>query len=350
MNDKILYIVWYTHARRAETLARELGAKLVFVYETQLLSPWLRPLRYIVQSWKTWRLLEQERPAFVIVQSPPTFAPLAVALWCKLRSKKRVSYVIDCHPGNFYHPDWRWALPLLRPLARGAITSLLCNEEAQNTLQKWNANSIFLPDGLPDLSSTSGTVGYEGDARIAVISTFADDEPVAEVFAAARLLPHVTFYVTGNPERATSPPRNYTSRLRGKFYVTDNPEHATNELLAHKPENVILTGFLRGSVYNGLLHHVDGIMVLSRLRTTLSCGAFEALSVAKPTIVSDLPEQRQRFSRGFILVENTPEDIARGVETLLNERAAFTQKAELLREEYLSFRQPNLDKLVSLLK
>ena len=185
---------------------------------------------------------------------------------------------------------------------------------------------IFLPDGLPDLSSTAGTVGSKGDARIAVISTIAHDEPVAEVLAAAHLLPQVTFYMTGYPERVTS------------------------ELLSLKPENVILTGFLHGSTYNGLLHNVDGIMVLSKLRTTLSCGAFEALSLAKPTIVSDLPEQRRWFSHGFIMVENTPEDIARGVETLLSERATFTHKAELLREEYASTRQPKLDTLVSQLK
>lgn len=326
MNDKILYIVWYTHARRAETLARELHAKLVFVYESQLLSVWLRPLRYIIQGWKTWRLLERERPAFVIVQSPPIFAPLTVALWCKLRGRKHVSYVLDCHPGTFYHHDWRWALPLVRPLARGAIVSLLCNEDAQDILLKWNVNYLFLPDGLPDLCSTSGTLGSEGEARIAVISAIADDEPLAELFEAARLTPQVTFYLTGDPKRAP------------------------NELLAIKPENVILTGYLRGSIYNGLLHNVQGIIVLSRLRTTLSCGAFEALSLAKPTILSDLPEQRRWFSHGFIMVENTPGDIARGVETLLRERATFLHKAELLREEYRSARQPKLSKLVSLLK
>src|ERR1700685_3701158 len=112
MNGKILYIVWFTHARRAETLSKELGAKLVFVYEAQIKRKWLKPLRYMIQAWKTWMLLERERPAFVIVQSPPVFAPLAVALWCKLRGKKRVSYIIDCHPGTFYHEQWRWALPL----------------------------------------------------------------------------------------------------------------------------------------------------------------------------------------------------------------------------------------------
>jgi hypothetical protein len=326
MNNKILYIVWYKHARRAETLSRELGAKLVFVYETKLLSPWLKPLRYIVQAWKTWHLLEQEHPAFVIVQSPPVFAPLAVALWCKLRGRKGVSYILDCHPGTFYHPQWRWALPVIRPLARRAVVSLLCNEDAQNYMSKWNANYIFLPDGLPDLSLGSGTVGSEGDPRIAVISTLADDEPFLELLKAARLTPHVTYYLTGDLRRATK------------------------EMLAIKPENVIMTGYLRGGIYNGLLHNVQGIVVLSRLQTTLSCGAFEALSLAKPTVVSDLPEQRRWFSSGFIMAENTPEGIAKGVDTLLSEYTTYSLKAELLREEYFSSRQPKLDKLVSLLK
>lgn len=325
MNNKILYIVWYKHARRAETLSRELGAKLVFIYETQLLHPWLKPLRYIVQAWKTWRLLKEERPAFIIVQSPPVFAPLAVALWCKLRGRKRASYILDCHPGTFYHPQWRWALPVIRPLVRSAAVSLLCNEDAQNYMSKWNANYVFLPDGLPDLNPVSGTVGSEGDARIAVISTLADDEPVLELLKAARLTPHVTYYLTGDLRRATK------------------------EMLAIKPENVIMTGYLRGSVYNGLLYNVQGIMVLSRLPTTLSCGAFEALSLAKPTIVSDLPEQRKWFSRGFIMVENTPQGIAQGVDKLLSEYTRHTHQAELLREEYFFSRQPKLEKLISLL-
>lgn len=350
MNGKILYIVWFTHARRAETLSQELGAKLVFVYEGNIKSKWLKPLRYLIQAWKTWLLLERERPAFVIVQSPPVFAPLAVTLWCKLRGKKRVSYIIDCHPGTFYHEQWRWALPLIRPLAQGAITSLLCNEQAQNYLLQWNANYIFLPDGLPDLSSTSDTVGQEGEQRIGVISTFANDEPLVEVFAAARLLPHVSFYVTGNATRVAQQPVKHSHAHDDAFYVGDDSENATNELLSNKPDNVILTGFLRGSVYNGFLHNVDGIMVLSRLLTTLSCGAFEALSLAKPTILSDLPEQRRLFAHGFIMAKNTPEDLARGVETLLNENATYKQKAELLREEYIARRQPNLEKFISLLQ
>ncbi len=325
MNNKILYIVWYPYARRAETVSRELQAKLVFIYESRLRTFWLNPLRYLVQCWRTWHLLEQERPAFVIVQSPPIFAPLAVALWCKLRGKKQVSYILDCHPSTFYNRRWRWAFPLLRLLARNAVVSLLCNEDAQKYLAQWQANYIFLPDGLPDLSSSSNEVSVQSGKSIAVISAFAHDEPAGTIFKAARLTPDVTFYVTGDTKGMTS------------------------ELLASQPENIILTGFLRGSAYNGLLHNVHGIMILATMITTLSCGAFEALSLAKPSIVSDLPEQRRWFSNGFILVENTPEDIAKAVETLLTEHTVYVKKAELLRAEYIAARQPKLDKLVSLL-
>jgi glycosyltransferase involved in cell wall biosynthesis len=326
LKNNILYLVWYLHGRRAETLSRELGAKLVFVYEARLRSFWLRPLGYIIQGWNTWRLLEAERPALVITQSPPVFAPVAVALWCKLRGRKRASYILDCHPGTFYQRYWRWALPLIRPLARGAVVSLLCNEDAQNYLSKWHTNYLFLPDGLPDLSSGSCSVGTEGDARIAVISTFEKDEPILELLEAACLTPHVTYYLTGDLRRATK------------------------EMYAIKPENVIFTGYLQGGVYNGLLHNVQGIMVLSNLKSTLSCGAFEALSLAKPTIISNTPEQSKWFSNGFIMVENTREGIAQGVDKLLSEYATYSYKAELLREDYISARQPKLEKLASLLK
>lgn len=325
-NRSILYCVWYTHARRAETLARELQAKLTFIYAARLRRFWLKPFRYIVQAWQTWRLLEKERPACIIVQSPPIFAPLAVALWCKLRGGKRSSYIIDCHPGTFYHRQWRWALPILRLLARGALVSLLCNEDARYYLQRWQARCLFLPDGLPDLSSYAGDLGSGGEQRIGVISSFAYDEPMLELFEAARLTPQVTYYVTGNPQRSTP------------------------QVLARRPANVVLTGFLHGDAYRGLLHNVQGLVVLATMPYTLCCGAYEALSLARPTILSDLPEQRRLFAHGFVLVRNEPEEIARAVELLLSDLDGFAQQAQTLREEYRALRQPVLEQLVSFLE
>src|SRR5574340_1017700 len=120
MGVKSVFIVWSKHSPRAETLSAELelDAQVSFQYEERLKARWLLPLRYLVQGWKTWRVLEQQRPQVVLVQSPPIFAPLVVAVWCQLRGKtgpsgQRALYALDCHTSTWYHSKWRWAKPLL---------------------------------------------------------------------------------------------------------------------------------------------------------------------------------------------------------------------------------------------
>ncbi len=261
MSFKLVFIVWSNYSQRAENLAAELHGCVSFQYEARLKGRWLLPLRYLAQGWKTWRFLERERPEVVLVQTPPVFAPLVVAAWCKLRGKtgpsmRRIPYAIDCHTSTFHHRLWRWALPLQRLLSRPAAVSLVTDHAALSTLKIWKANGLLLENPLPALSPATGTIGSGGEARVAVISTFDDDEPIAEVFTASRLLPQVTFYLTGDPKRAAT------------------------GLLAQKPENVNLTGFLRGGSYTGLLQNVHGIAVLTNAPHAVNCGAYEALAVA----------------------------------------------------------------------
>jgi len=283
-----------------------------------------------VQGWKTWRFLERERPEVVLVQAPPIFAPLVVSLWCRLRGKRTLSgrracYVIDGHTGAFHHRHWRWSLALLRVLSRQAVATLVTNTAALDMLERWRARGLFLIDGLPDLIPPSGSIGSDGDARVAVISTFSDNEPIEEIFTAARLLPHVTFYVTGDPKRAPS------------------------NLLAQKPENVILTGFLRGGNYTALLKNVHGLVVLTKEENDLSCGAYEALAVAKPVVASNVPEMRRFFTDGFIYVTNTPQAIAEGIQRMLDEQAALTTEVTAMRSKLAAIRQPQFKQLTSLL-
>lgn len=330
MNVKSLFIVWYGYSRRAVSLTSELGGQVNFIYETGLNGRWLTPLRYLVQGWRTWHLLEREQPEVVLVQAPPIFAPLIVALWCELRGKTRlpghqIPYAIDCHTGTFYARRWSWALPLLRLLSRRAAVTLVASEAALGILQDWKVQGIFLVDGLPALSPATGTVGSEGEARVAVICSFDPDEPVTEIFATARLLPHITFYLSGNPKRMAA------------------------KLLSQKPENVILTGFLPDSVYTGLLKNVHGLVILTNERHVLNCGAYEALAVEKPAIISDWPGLRRCFTRGFVYVTNTPEAIAAGIEKMLREQTMLKNEIIAMRSELKSSRQPHFDQFVALL-
>jgi glycosyltransferase involved in cell wall biosynthesis len=332
MEVKSAVIVWTKHSRRAESLSAELGGTLYYCYEPQLKGFWLTPLRYLVQGWKTWHFLEREQPALVVVQSPPVFAGLLVALWCWLRGsdrsvKCRSTYIIDCHSGSFYSATWRWAQPLQSWLARRALVTLVASEDALEIVRRrWHARSIFLVDGLPSLSPASGSIGAEGETRVAVISSFDYDEPLAEVFAAARLLPHVTFYLSGDVKRI---PRS---------------------ILAQKPDNAILTGFLPESHYSGLLSNVNGLVVLTTEPHVLNCGTYEALVMTKPVVVSDWPEIRNCFTRGCVYVSNTAKAIAAGVKTMLDERETLTEEIITMRNDLLTKRQSRFDELVNLVK
>lgn len=328
---KSVFIVWYSYSQRAKTLAAEIGGQVIYQYEAGLKRLWLTPLRYLIQGWKTWQFLERERPEIVLVQTPPIFAAMTVALWCRLRGKTRNSergarYVIDAHTATFHHHNWRWALPLVRFLTQRAVVTLVTDEEALDMLRDWNAKGLFLIDGLPNLYPPSGLIGSDGANRVAVISVFSDDEPIEEVFDAARLLPEVTFYLTGNPERAPS------------------------QLLAQKPDNVVLTGFIRDGTYSALLKNVHGLVVLTKQPNDLSCAAYEGLAMAKPIVSSNGQEMQRFFTRGVIFVNNTPESISDGIKQMLHEQATLTTEVIAMRSVLEAKRQPKLEEFISLLQ
>ena len=332
MEDRLVFVVWCRHSRRAATLNSELHGTITFQYEDKLKAIWIKPFGYLLYAWRTWLLLERERPNAVIVQMPPIFAPLVVALWCKLRGRKltghAVRYVIDSHTGTFYDPKWTWSLPLFRLLAQHALVTLVASEDAVAILKRWRINHLFLIDGLPLLNAPTGSAGSEGASRVAVISGFGPDEPIFEVFAAARMLPQVMFYFSGD-----------TTRLG----------HQQASILAQQPENVVFTGFLSDSDYVGLLKNVHGLLDLTKAPSILTCGAYEALAVGKPSVVSDWLQMKRYFTRGFIYVDNTPEAIAQGVQKMLDEQALLLPEISAMRTELLQKRQPVFDELLTLL-
>lgn len=332
MQDTPLFVVWARYSRRAATLSAELHGQLTLQYEDRLQARWLKPLSYLVYTWRTWQLLERQRPRTVIVQVPPIFALLVVAAWCAWRGEKvtghRVPYIIDCHTGTFYDLRWKWSLPLLHWLAKRALVTLVASDEAQKILQHWEVKNLFLIDGIPILDQPTGTVGSEGQVRVAVISGFGLDEPIPELFEAAKLLSYVTFYMSGNPARAGG---------------------QAGKILEQRPANVHLTGYLSESAYVGLLKNVHGLVDLTKQPHLLTCGAYEALAVGKPGVISDWPLLKHYFTRGFIYVQNSPQEIAEGITKLIRERATLKEDILDLRQELYTRRKPAFEKLTSLI-
>jgi hypothetical protein len=94
---------------------------------------------------------------------------------------------------------------------------------------------------------------------IAVVSSFASDEPIQEIIEAARILVDTTtFYITG-----------------------DNSRISARKLLKWKgpTNNVIFTEFLDCAEYMSFLEKVNVVMVLTKRDYTMLSGAQEALAL-----------------------------------------------------------------------
>ncbi len=299
------FIAWTRYNRRSDLLARHLGATMHHVYYGQH-GRWIQaPVRYLVQAVQTWRILRRERPEIVFVQNPPIFCALIALLYARRHGAR---YVVDSHTAAFLSQKWRWSLGLHRVLSRQAVTTIVTNAWLQEVVNGWGCHAFvlgFVPAEYP----IGDDFPLNGRFHVAVVSTFAEDEPLDIVFEAASRLPGVSFYVTGDSNRITS------------------------RLLALKPPNCHLTGYLPYGRYVGLLRRVDAVIDLTTRDHTLLMGAFEAISLGTPLIVSDWPVLRDYFSQGTVHVSNTVEGVCEGVRRAQREQAALQQGIRLLREE-----------------
>lgn len=283
-----LFLVWGppSHGPRSRVFARALGIDdLHFVYATGRRGWLAAPAKYPYQAIRTLRLLFAHRPRVVFAQSPPSFAVLFVYLYCLLTGAR---YVVDAHSDAFQR--WIWTRPrwLYRLLARRAVATIVTNEHFARQIQGWGGRAFVLRD-IPTSFDSGGEYPLSDAFNLAVVNTFAKDEPLGEVLEAARGLPHVQFYITGKVESA--PPG----------------------LLARAPSNVRFTGFLPDASYYALLGGAHAVMCLTTRDNTMQRGACEALSLGRPIVTSDWPLLRAYFHKGAVHVPGHAAAIRRGV-------------------------------------
>jgi glycosyltransferase involved in cell wall biosynthesis len=260
--------------------------------------------KYLGQWLRTSRVLRAERPDAVFVMTPPVFAALP-ALWYAWRHRK--SIVLDAHTAAFHHPRWRRWQWLQRALSRRAVTTIVHNDHLAEAVQAMGAHATTIPDVPVTYDSMEKLATKEGFV-VAIVCSFNYDEPVAAMIDAARMLPDVTFLMTGNPR------------------------HMAPELARSLPSNVTLTGFLSVPAYGGLLAGADVVMALTTRDHTMSRAAYEAVYQGTPVIVSDWPVLRNAFPDGAVHVDNTPGQIAGAVAAVRADPQRFRDGALRLRD------------------
>jgi len=301
-----LFLAWAapSHTRRSELMARQLGIPLKRIRVLRKRS-WLVPLRYALQGLLTLTTLFRERPRVIFVQNPPIFASLFAWLYCALT---RSHLIIDSHTDALHSDVWRWSLPLHRFLSRRALTTLVTNAHLQHVVVAWRARSDIVVDVPSDLPPGK-PYPIDRPFNVAMVSSYAPDEPFEAVIEMARSLPDVGFFVTGDPAWRAEP------------IPTD------------LPSNLCLTGLLPDDEYYGLLRSVDAVMALTTEDHTMQRGACEAVWLGQPIITSHWPVLREAFHTGAVHVDNTAEGIRAGVLRMREARQQFAQGVLRLQQE-----------------
>jgi glycosyltransferase involved in cell wall biosynthesis len=284
------FLTWLEHRR-----TRELGARLG-IDVIELISRHSGWRRYLELIPATIRLLWQRKPRVVLVQTPSI---ILAALTVVLRPFLGYKLLFDAHNEAVepvVHTQFV-AVMLARWLLPRADRVLVTNHQLAEAVAGRGGRPMVLWDPLPRPTAVSPQ-SLRGRFRIAVISTYAPDEPFDAVLQAARAVSDdVQFFVTGNPAKLTEAVR------------------------ASVPPNVTLTGFLSEPDYWSMLASCDAVMDLTTMDACLVCGAYEAIAVGRPLVLSNNAVSCDVFGGFGEFADNTPKGVVEAL-TRLRDRYA----------------------------
>lgn len=299
-----LWLTW-EHQRRNRSLSGKLNAELV---ELNYNLP-----RWIKHPWmaiKTLGLLVSRRPRVLFAQNPSIVLSSLAVIYGRLSA---CTVVIDSHNAGLFPLEGRnGALNrVARWILRWADLTLVTNDNLQRYVEQQGGKALVVPDPLPEFSVTA-TASAGTAFRVVFICTWAEDEPWQQVLDAARQLQddNIEIAITGR----------FTKRIDASSV----------------PTNVELTGFMSDTDFQQAVADADAVMVLTTRSDCLNCGAYEAVALEKPLLLSDSKALREYFDEGVLYTDNSAGDIARQVRTLLADSAIQRQAIAKLKVRLLA--------------
>jgi glycosyltransferase involved in cell wall biosynthesis len=267
------------------------------------------PVRWIGLSWQTLRILRETRPDVLFVQNPSLALTILVTT---IRPLFRYRLVVDAHNEGVRPFDRPYAVIryITRLLLKAADFTIVTNDALAVDVGDAGGRALILPDRLPSVPAISATgSGRDDPVEIVVVATYRPDEPIAAIVTAAATMPDLRFAITGPADR-------YSASEAGL------------------PSNVRLTGFLLDPEYWRLLARASIVCDLTLKSDCLVCGAYEALAVGNPMVLSDNPPTRRIFGSVAALTGSEAGDIASAIREAVNSRDRLAANAEALRTVY----------------
>ncbi len=308
--SKIIFIDWRPNNRRAQSIAKDIGATL-YLAPNILRKKSYAPIRYFYLLFWTITVLVKSRPKVVFVSTPPTFGPIIVFTYAKLFN---CVYIVDAsHTATMAY--WRkvpFGFWFNKFVMNQSLATLVHNECIKELTDKQGIDSMVLETKIPELQVTEKQ-SIADDFTVLAPCSFDSDEPIDEIFSAAELMPEINFSVTGSYTRLNK------------------------EMIKRCPANLTLTGFLSEMDYDFLLNSANVVLVLTTDDYPVRPrGASEAIAAEKPLIVSLNQATENHLNKGTILINNTTEEITQSILKIKNQYSQYKSEIKQLKDERMS--------------
>ena len=301
--NKNIWITWH-YAARSRNLTKELDLDIyeLFLNKNIIVRHLFSPI------WTLWVLLKV-KPNVVYIQL--SFMLLNVVSLYKIFRFNKVILIADCHTkalrrkakGPLNYIFW----PIKKATFKLVDLSIVSNDGMKKDIQELHNNFIILPDKIPEnIVQKLPSKEYK---YCVYISAFAIDEPFDEIFKVAELLSdELILFWTGKRPNSKPLPENV-------------------------PDNLKFTGFISFEEYYDLIGNADCILALTTEQDCLQSGAYEALNVGIPMVISDSFALREYFVDSALYTDHKPESIANNILAAIEQSEELKKKIVKIKEQ-----------------
>lgn len=299
--DKI-WLTWHYQAR-TRNIAKALNIPVYEYFKNDNLFS-----RHFLSSLWTLKVLLTKRPNKIIIQCSFMLL-LIVAIYKALRFNK-VILIVDCHTkalrrkakGLLNYVFW----PLKKFSFKFADLSIVSNRGLLKELKILHTNYLILPDKIPE-NKIKVAKPYSGKYCV-YISSFAVDEPFKEILEVSELL-----------------------KNEFKLFWTGKYPDIVNDI-KQQYSNIEFTGYLTFDHYYNLIGNADCLMALTTEEDCLQSGAYEALSLGVPFIISNTRALREYFQGAAVYTNHSPGEITKAIKYSFDNSAKLISEMKKIKE------------------
>jgi len=315
-NKKVVWLSWH-YAARSRSMAKVLDIPILEYFNNKNAL-----IRHSLSTiWTIWVLLKK-RPKVVFIQL--SFMLLNIVALYKLLTFGRTIIVADCHTkalrrkakGLLHYIFW----PIKRATFNLVNISIVSNIGMEKDVKELHNNYLMIPDKIPEVDFTKNA---SEEKYFVYVSSFAVDEPFNEIFEVAKKIPNdIKLYWTGKIPKNISIPND-------------------------KPNNLIFTDYISFEEYYNLIANASAILALTTEEDCLQSGAYEALAVETPMVLTDSLALKTYFGKSALYSNHTPNGITEKLLSTLSDREYLLKNSQEVKNERDSEYNIIIAKLIS---